>query len=423
MKFNNFIKSILVLVVISSNFITAQELNVDMQLRPRFEYRNGFKQLMPNTQYPTSFVSNRARLNVGFSNEKLKTYISFQNVSVWGDVASTSTTDKNSIKLYQAWASYQLNNDWSAKIGRQVLSYDNQRIFGGLDWAQQGQSHDAALIQYTKNKSKLDVGFALNNSSEVSFESEYAVTYKNMQYAWFHHDFDNVGLSILALNNGYQYEDVTEGKFKNAYLQTVGSFVKFGKSKFYGDAAIYGQFGEQSVTTDKQKVSAFYGSLNLGYKVTENFNGEIGFEYLSGTDGDETSDKSNSFTPLFGTNHGFNGFMDYFYVGNHKNSVGLQDYYIRLKYNKDKWQFAMIPHVFLADGNILNPTTFEKEDSYLGTEIDLTATYKVNKDIKITGGYSQMFGSSSLEILKDDGDKNNMNNWAWLMITINPKLF
>ncbi len=32
-----------------------------------------------------------------------------------------------------------------------------------------------------------------------------------------------------------------------------------------------------------------------------------------------------AFTPLYGTNHKFNGWMDYFYVGNHGSSIGLQD--------------------------------------------------------------------------------------------------
>jgi hypothetical protein len=41
-----------------------------------------------------------------------------------------------------------------------------------------------------------------------------------------------------------------------------------------------------------------------------------GFELLSGTDLQEP-DKNSAFTPWFGTNHRFNGHMDYFYVGNH----------------------------------------------------------------------------------------------------------
>lgn len=35
--------------------------------------------------------------------------------------------------------------------------YDNQRIMGGIDWLQQGQSHDAVLV--TKQEKWLPIGF------------------------------------------------------------------------------------------------------------------------------------------------------------------------------------------------------------------------------------------------------------------------
>ena len=45
--------------------------------------------------------------------------------------------------------------------------------------------------------------------------------------------------------------------------------------------------------------------------------------------GDASENKA--FTPFYGTNHKFNGFMDYFHVGNHANSVGLIDIYTKVK--------------------------------------------------------------------------------------------
>jgi len=58
----------------------------------------------------------------------------------------------------------------------------------------------------------------------------------------------------------------------------------------------------------------------------------------------------------------------------------------------------------------------------LGTEIDLVYTHKFTKDVAIGAGYSQMFASEGLEILKNNFDGNS-NNWAWLMLTIKPTLF
>ena len=58
----------------------------------------------------------------------------------------------------------------------------------------------------------------------------------------------------------------------------------------------------------------------------------------------------------------------------------------------------------------------------VGTEIDLLASYELHKNIGISAGYSQMFGSDTLEVLKA-GNKGLDNNWAFVMININPRIF
>ena len=126
----------------------AQEFDANLQLRPRYEYRNGFKTLISNGESPTSFVSQRSRQNFNFKQEKLKLKLTLQNIRTWGDVATTTTTDKNGVALFEGWAQYEINSKWSTRIGRQVISYDNQRIMGEIDWAQQGQSHDAILFTF-----------------------------------------------------------------------------------------------------------------------------------------------------------------------------------------------------------------------------------------------------------------------------------
>ena len=51
--------------------------------------------------------------------------------------------------------------------------------------------------------------------------------------------------------------------------------------KFYGDFGLYAQTGEAAVTNDKVAVGAYYAGFNLGYKFTNPFKAELGFEYLS----------------------------------------------------------------------------------------------------------------------------------------------
>ncbi|MFB3306811.1 hypothetical protein, partial [Pseudomonas sp. AMR01] len=142
-----------------------------------------------------------------------------------------------------------------------------------------------------------------------------------------------------------------------------------------------------------------------------------GGEYLSGTDRESLTGENFSFTPLFGTNHGFNGLMDYFYVGNHQNDVGLLDLYGKLSWKSSKTEFTIVPHFFSSAAEV-----GENYNNYLGTEIDLVGVYKIRKDFSIGVGYSQMFGTVSLEVLKG-GDKDSTQNWAWVMLNFSPKLF
>lgn len=405
------------LIGVMSTATYAQEFDADVQLRPRYEYRNGFKSLLKTGDDPTSFISQRSRLNLNFKQDKLKLKLSLQNVRTWGDVATTTTADKNGVAVFEAYAEYNFDENWSTRIGRQTLSYDNQRIMGGIDWIQQGQSHDAALVTYKDKKNQLDLGFAHNANAENLLEPKtaYTTTYKEMQYAWYHTKIKKVNASFLFLNAGYQYLK-TATDLQTDYIQTYGTYLTYKGEKWDFDLGLYGQSGKSSGTD----LSALNIGGNLGYKVSDQFKATLGYEYLSGKDQDDTNTKLKSFTPLFGTNHAFNGFMDYFYVGNHKNSVGLQDAYLKLDFGIKNVKFSLTPHVFYAPNKVVAATV--EQDSYLGTEVDLTAGYKVYKDVMLVAGHSQMFGSSTLATLKT-GDATKTNNWAWLMININPQLF
>ncbi|MCD0465767.1 alginate export family protein [Flavobacterium sp. ENC] len=409
---------LLILLLAGTGFeVQAQELDVNLQIRPRFEYRNGYKTLLPEGQEGTSQISQRSRLNFNYKQDQFTVKLTLQNTRTWGDVATTATADKNGIAVFEAWAQYDLTEKWSARMGRQVLSYDNQRILGEQDWGQQAQSHDALTFSFHTEKQQLDFGGAYNSDAENTFQTPYTVAnYKALQYAWYHANLDKLGVSFLALNTGYEYANIDK-KLLVDYKQTFGPYLTYKTDKIDANFWVYGQTGK---STDRQ-VSAWNAAANFGYNITQSFKAGVGYEFLSGKNTTDGSTVIKSFNPIFGTNHGFNGYMDYFYVGGgHLNNVGLQDAFLKLNYNVNKWQFALMPHVFLAAADVITPV--EKLDSYLGTEIDFTVGFNFKKEITLTGGYSQMFGSKTLEYLKT-GDASHTNNWAWLMISVNPRIF
>lgn len=405
-----------IVAILFSATITAQQFKLSSEIRPRYENKHGYQTLLPTGADGSNFISQRSRLNFDFSQNYIVLKMSLQNIRVWGDVSTLSASD-NANSLHEAWASVLFSDTFSLKLGRQEIIYDDSRIFGNVGWAQQARSHDAAIAKFNfTNGGALDLGFALNSDSQVGTDILYSnvAGYKTFQYAWYHKNFSQFGMSLLALNTGVEF--IKNAKQEIDYSQTFGGRITYKKDRIDLDAASYLQTG----SIRDIAMSASYFAANASYKLTTNYTAALGFEYLSGKDMDDTSVKIKSFNPLFGTNHKFNGWMDYFYVGNHINSVGLVDIHAILAYKKNKFSAKVVPHIFSSAANIYSGAT--KMSNNLGTEIDVTLGYDVANNITISGGYSKMFATKSLEVLKG-GDKNENNSWAWLMVTFNPELF
>lgn len=416
-KIQNFLLFIFILITGS---LSAQTFDLSAEIRPRFEYRHGYGTLIGDNQNPATFVSQRTRLNFGYTNEKLSLYTSIQNINTWGDVSTTSNASKNGFGVHEAWAQYQVTPKLSFRFGRQVLKYDDERIFGKVGWSQAERSHDALLTSFRPSATQqIDLGLALNANGETQFQEPYTVNqYKNMQYVWYHGKFKEVGLSLLALNLGNPY--TTDSVQKIAYSQTLGTRLEYAKNGWKTDVAVYVQTGKLATTS----LSAFYAAGSVSRDLTDKFSLGLGAEYLSGTDQGNTDRKLHSFNPWLGTNHKFNGWMDYFYVGNHINSVGLIDIYAQLQYKAaDKWTFNLNPHFFNAPARVYGAGDGgDTMDSYLGTELDFKFSYAVAKYVNIQVGYSQIFATETMQELKG-GNADNTNNWAWVMVTVNPELF
>lgn len=407
----------LILIIGLISVQTFAQLTLSGEFRPRTEFRNGYKTLNPSDVDPALFTSQRLRLNTKYATEKYTFFVSLQDVRVWGDVKQLNTADNNGLALHEAWGLVNFDGV-SLKAGRQEIVYDDSRMFGNVGWAQQARSHDALLLSFGETF-KLDVGLAFNQDGESLSGTTYTTSgnYKAMQYAWFNKKWDNLSLSLLFLNNGLQYiDDADVSNDEVRYSQTIGTHLKFNIAKnLKASANAYYQGGSDILDRD---LSAYLLGLDLGYKASDNWNFGLGFEVQSGNDYDGDSSENKAFTPFYGTNHKFNGFMDYFYVGNHINSTGLVDVFAKVatKLSK-KSNLSLFVHNFTSYAEVAQDV-----DKQLGTELDLVYSYKLAKDISLAAGYSQMFASEGMEYLKNNFDGNS-NNWAWLMLTIKPTLF
>jgi hypothetical protein len=410
--------NLLMLLLALGETTFAQTFEFSAEIRPRFEYRHGFKTLMVDTLDAAAFISQRTRLNFDYNSDKINLFINVQNVRIWGDTPTLNNSDKNGVALQQAWVEVILNKQLALKFGRQEISYDDQRVFGNVDWAQQARSHDALVATFKPNETNtIDIGLAISSENETLFDTNYTQNnYKSFQYIWYHSKLKKLDLSFLILNQGYAFFD-DNNKQHVDYNQTFGTHARYVSQKLKVDTSFYLQTGQIA----NRDLNAYNVALNTHYALTNHFNLGLGGELLSGTAMNSLDDKLNSFNPWYGTNHKFNGFMDYFYVGNHINTVGLIDLNATLSYQNHLFSAVLMPHIFYSEATIINAEEDELS-KYLGTEIDLVLGYKFSKEVLFQAGYSQMIATESMEILKG-GNKDATNNWAWIMISVNPSLF
>ncbi len=388
------------------------------EFRPRAEFSHGVKTLAAEDQHASFFISQRTRLNFAYTGEKLKTGLVLQDVRNWGSQPQLVGNEDFSTSIHQAWLEYHVLPELSFKVGRMNLSYDNQRILGSVGWAQQARSHDLLLVKY-EGLLKIHLGVAYHENSDRSNNFYLGPdAYKTMQFLWAHHTMDELKMSLLFLNNGVPVP-VTVGPGGVlidqgiSFSQTLGPLVHYTANNFGLMAEAYYQGGKDAT---ENSLSAFYGNLEASSSPLEKLSLKLGYEYLSGTAFDET-EKNHSFTPFYGTNHKFNGFMDYFYVGNHVNNVGLQDLYLNAGYGLEKTSLNASVHLFRSAALLAADAA-----KYLGTEVDLSCSWKLDEELGLSAGYSQLFAGESMELLKG-GLADVYQGWAWIMITVKPTFF
>lgn len=409
------------LLLLGSVYVAKGQFKLSAEIRPRAEFRNGFKRPIEKGLDPAFFVEQRTRLTAGYVSDKFDFSMTMQDVRIWGGTSQVYKSDPALFNMYEAYGTYHFSTNHHLSLGRMALDYDNARILGNLDWAQQGRSHDLVKYTYKGASLQVDLGLAFNQDANTPEFKKLAGSYysgvknyKTMQYVWLHKDFEKAGLSVLALNNGVQYAPDTVH-----FSQTLGAYFtpQLGSTSFVLEAYVQGGKDVAGQDLRSYMLAASWDFINhkpvsLG----------VGTDILSGDD--VKTAQNETFTPLYGTNHKFYGFMDYFYVGNGHSKKGLIDIYLKSKIKTGQQSSLSVhAHQFFAQTTI--PATNDQAgdiSSNLGAELDLVWVARLGPEIKFVGGYSQMFQTSSMHAIKDSVDPRGLQNWAWAMFVFKPQL-
>ncbi|MDO4163081.1 MAG: alginate export family protein [Bacteroides sp.] len=401
--------------------VKENEFTLSMQLRPRAEYRNGALTPRSEGDEAASFINNRARLSMEYKRSDLSMKVSAQHVGVWGQDPQIDSNGR--FIMNEAWAKLNFGTGFFAQLGRQTLSYDDDRILGSLDWNVAGRYHDALKLGYADKAHQLHLILAFNQNKEKTQGGTYyydgAQPYKNMQTLWYHYTASSsrFNLSLLLMNLGLETGDATTETSHTRYLQTLGTYMVYKPESWQGQsvqATFYYQTGKNKSASS---VSAFMASVKASCPLAADNRWvvSLGYDYLSGDDGKDS--KVNAFDPLYGTHHKFYGSMDYFYASSWKTGApGLQDVQLGISFKASpKVSMQLNYHYFATAAKI------EGVKKGLGSEIDYQLDWNVMKDVKLSAGYSFMRGTGAMDVLKG-GDHSRWQDWGWLSLNINPRI-
>lgn len=406
---------------------TTRHVYADLQLLTQGEIRDGGLPVAANGSMDrAAFLLGRNRLVVGYERPHLQIKTIFQHIGVWGQAG------KGTFNVQEAWAKLSTNWGLFAQLGRQTLSYDDERILGPNDWAMAGITHDVLRAGYEGHGHKFHTALAWNQNAEntdngSTFYSGGALPYKTMILGWYHYDLPvaPVGVSLLALNVGMQGGAL--GKDEHIEWQHImGGYLKFKPEKWSLEGSYYRQFGrnEKGAVLDAWMASGkatFTPSKVLGFVA--------GYDFLSGDNtfavpqgsmiGLIQHDVLRGFSSIYGSHHAFYGAMDFFYVRTFVNgfSPGLQNAYVGTQVQPFKNVSAGLTYHYLAIAAKLQGI-----GATLGHELEVEASWRFLKDVSLSFGLSYMVGTKNMQLLKRASQDGRLF-WTWLSLHATPRIF
>lgn len=328
------------------------------------------------------------------------------------------------------------------KLGRQELSYGDERLVGAFDWNNIGRVFDAAKLRYENSDLWIDTFVSRvvltdpNNFNEANdydflsgiYASSRSLAPKNETQVYFlarnvsSKSPTAIGAGLPAFMTGASARDI----------YTLGLRVKslpgeFGPWDY--DAELAGQFGNFKSGTRRLEHEAFAAHIAGGYNWTNVFGKpRAGLEYNYATGDSNPSDgKHGTFDNLLPTNHKFYGYMDFVSWQNVHNARvtgslrALKDLALTMDYhafwlaNKNDYFYQASGAPRTTGGYGINADA----GSYVGSEMDLTATYNLCKGATLQAGYGHFFVGDYVKSSLSRTSGAVDADWIYAQMTLN----
>jgi len=439
-------------------------------LRSRYEAKENGLGLPPandfrgsttaTTQNDNDYYSTKLLTRIGYTDKWWSVFIEGRSSMTIGDERSTTGAgavpgpggnggpeQDGVMDLHQAFFTLGNHKEFpvSLKLGRQELSYGDERLVGAFAWNNIGRvfdavkarwQHEAFVAEAFSSKVVLpdDNNFNLWNDYNV-FSGLHVSTKKipkQLTEVYFFARNEDVGVATANPGAVLPFQTAAPAA-RNIY--TIGTRLKSNPGELgnwdYTVEAAY-QFGDWRATTNSIDHSAFAFAANVGYTFADTAGKpriSLEYAYASG-DSDPTDGTHETFDNLYPTNHKFYGYMDFFSWQNLHDVRGS----ISIK-PTTALSLALEGHLFwaadtadniynaggVARGAGANPTGFGRNpnyDSYLGAEVDVVAGYALNKFTSLESGYGHFFTGDYIDQTWQGAGGSKDADWFYVQAVV-----
>lgn len=277
--------------------------------------------------------------------------------------------DPDGTEVNQAWIKYSVDSA-SGNFGRQRILHGSQRFVGGVGWRQNEQTYDglraewqggpglSADLSYVYNVNRI---FGPDNGPVQPAQLEGDNFFG--RFGWKITDDHSVTAFAYLLDIDEE-KDYAPGKSVGNSTDTYGAEYdgKFGRVSVKAGYATQSDAGDSQLNYDAAWYMAELGATFFGIK------GTVGYEVLEG-------DNGVGFKTPFATLHKFQGWADKFLA---TPGDGIEDAYAGLSGKLGPVKLGAIYHDFQANDSSAD----------FGTELDLVATWPVNKKLSLQAKYA-----------------------------------
>lgn len=399
------------------------KLDIGGCFRLRYEVLDNFNSRTYDTDDLDDLLLERVRIHFDYRlSDNFHVFLEGQDAHYWLhkltiDMYPANSPFQNHMDLRQAYVEWTDigNTPFGFKVGRQCLSYRDNRVFGPGNWPNVCEcAWDAAKLYLNTDLVKLD---AIAGQRVQTDPHDFDDDHYNYDLYALYAQIQKLPVD-LDLFYVLRYNDhgntVGESGTGDRKTHTFGAYLngKLGENIDYGGtlALQCGKFGDDDI-------EAHGYNLRLGYTFDHPWKPRVGaqFSYATGDD-DPTDGDHETFDGIFGTSAAYYGRM------NLCSWMNIEDYQLTFSVQPTEKLKLWIDYHYLdldkaADAWYYASRQVQRQDATgnsgteLGHEIDLMAKWQATKNIEIMAGYAHFFAG---DFIKNTPGGSDDADWAFI---------